>query len=88
MDNGQIFVTCEDSGVADLWVDKLNGLENTSIKKCHSYTDKEIPVKMNVIHSSIDIQKDIVEGFYPSAEKPKGYCYEQRVRPSVDISHF
>ena len=44
-------------------MDKLNGLINTSIRKCHSYTDKELPVKFNFVHPSIDIQKDIVDGF-------------------------
>ena len=63
VDNGQIFVTCANDNVADIWVDKLNGLTGTDIKKCHSYTDKEIPVKFSFIHASIDVQKDIVDGF-------------------------
>ena len=60
LQNGQVFVTCSESGVSDSWVDKLNSLEGTTIRKCHSYTDKEIPVKFNFIHPSINIQKDIV----------------------------
>ena len=63
LDNGQVFVTCAESGVADKWVDSLNELENTSIKKCHSYTNKEIPVKFSYLHASIDIENDIVNGF-------------------------
>ena len=65
LDNGQVFITCAESGVADIWVDKLNDLEleGVTIQKCHSYTNKEIPVKLSYLHNSIDIGKDIVEGF-------------------------
>ena len=63
VDNGQVFVTCANDGVSDIWVDKLNGLAKSDIRKCHSYTDKEIPVKFSFIHASINVQKDIVDGF-------------------------
>ena len=61
--NGQVFVTCSKPGVCDDWVDKLNSCEGVEIKKCHSYTDKEIPVKFNFIHPSIDIKAEIVDNF-------------------------
>ena len=61
--NGQVFVTCAKPGVCDKWVKKLNALEGASIRKCHSYSDKEVTVRFGFIHPSIDIQKEIVEGF-------------------------
>ena len=63
LENGQVFITCSEPAVTDGWVYQLNSLTNTSIRKCHSYTDKELPVKFNFIHPSIDIQKEIVDGF-------------------------
>ena len=61
--NGQVFVTCAKPGVCEEWVKKLNSLEDTSIRKCHSYSDKEVTVKFSFIHPSIDIENEIVKKF-------------------------
>ena len=69
--NGQVFVTCAKPGVCEEWVKKLNSLEDTSIRKCHSYSDKEVTVKFSFIHPSIDIENEIVKKFL---ERKCGPC--------------
>ena len=64
-ENGQVFVECRGPGLSDIFVEKINNmdLEHDTIRKCHSYTNNDIPVKFSFIHSSIDIQEEIVNKF-------------------------
>ena len=68
--NGQVFVTCAKPNVCDEWVRKLNAMDGSGIRKCHSYSDKEVTVKFSFIHPSINIQKEIVEGFLEKHHGP------------------
>ena len=63
-ENGQIFVELK-SGLSDTFADKLNScnLPGFSIRKCHTYTNKDVLVRFSYIHSSVDIQTEIVDNF-------------------------
>ena len=65
LENGQIFVECKSTGSNDVFVDKVNSvrLPDVSVRKCHSYSNKELLVRFSYVHSSIDIRTDIVEKF-------------------------
>ena len=38
-------------------------MDDTPVKRCHSYNVKEIPVKFHNIHPSVNIQRDVVDGY-------------------------
>ena len=63
LDNGQVFVTSSEKGLADLWAEKVNKFAGEDIKKCHTYTDKEVLVHFSFIHPSVDVETEIVNGF-------------------------
>ena len=65
LENGQIFVECKSNGANDDFVDKINSvvLPDVSVRKCHSYSNKELLVRLSYIHSSVDIRNDIVGNF-------------------------
>ena len=65
LENGQVFVECNTPGLNDVFVDKVNSLSlpDVSIRKCHSYSNKELLVRFSYIHSSVDIKTDIVDKF-------------------------
>ena len=65
MDNGKIFVECNAPGHNDVFVEKLNNLNlpEVTIKKCHSYSNKDVLVRFSYIHSSVDIKTEIVDNF-------------------------
>ena len=56
---------CKSTGSNDVFVDKINSvrLPDVSVRKCHSYSNKELLVRFSYVHSSIDIRTDIVEKF-------------------------
>ena len=60
-DNGQVFLTTAEKGVADMWANKINNFAKKDIRKCHTYTNKEVLVYMNTIHASVDVEKEVVE---------------------------
>ena len=62
-ENGQVLIQCVKPGSSDDIVDRLNSMDNTPVKRCHSYTNKEVPVKFHFIHPSVNIQRDIVDRF-------------------------
>ena len=66
VENGQIFVECKNPEVNDIFVDKLNSLTmpDVQIRKCHSYSNKDLLVRFSFIHSSIDTEKEIVNNFF------------------------
>ena len=55
-ENGQIFVECKDEGLTDAWVEKISQLnvDDTTIRKCHSYTGQDVLVRFSCIHSNVD----------------------------------
>ena len=65
LENGQIFVECNRPGLNDVFVDKLNGLtlSEGSIRKCHSYSNRDLLVRFSYIHSSVDVENEIVNKF-------------------------
>ena len=63
LNNGQVFVTTSQKGVADLWADRVNTFAGLGIKKCHTYTSKEVLVHFGAIHPSVDVEKEIVAAF-------------------------
>ena len=63
LDNGQVFVTTAEKGLTDLWAEKLNTFAGKDIKKCHTYTDKEVLVHFSFIHPSVNVETEIVDGF-------------------------
>ena len=62
-ENGQVLIQCTKDGLADEIVDKLLGMDNSPVKRCHSYNVKEVPVKFHFIHPSVNIKRDIVDGY-------------------------
>ena len=68
--NGQVFITCAQPNVCDEWVAKLNFMQGSGIRKCHSYSDKDVTVKFSFIHPSINIQKEIVENYLEKFHGP------------------
>ena len=50
LNNGQVFMTTVQDGVADDWVARLHRLKHPDLRNCHSYTGKQIPVRMGNIH--------------------------------------
>ena len=54
VENGQVTITCKEPGQSDKFVDKINALKLEEVRKCHSYTNKDIPVKMNFLHAMVD----------------------------------
>ena len=62
-DNGQVFITTAEKGVADIWADRINAFAKDSIYKCHTYTNKEVLVHFSAIHPSVNIPKDIIQGY-------------------------
>ena len=63
VDNGQVFVTSAEKGLVDLWADKINAFAGDGIKKCHTYTSKEVLVHFSFIHPSVNVKQEIVDGF-------------------------
>ena len=65
LENGQVFLECSAPGINDEFVEKLKmlTLSDGAIRKCHSYSNKELLVRFSFIHSSVNIQTDIVEKF-------------------------
>ena len=72
-ENGQVLIQCGDKILADDVVDKLNDMDNTPVKRCHSYNIKEVPVKFHHIHPSVNIQRDVVDGFLTKFGKVKSW---------------
>ena len=64
MENGQVMVYCR-GDYADNYVERISALRipGTNIKKCHSYTLKEILVRFSFIHPNIDVETVVVKGF-------------------------
>ena len=63
-ENGQVMVYTRTAELGDIFVDKLLALpESVGIRKCHSYSDREVTVRFSFIHPSIDVEKDIIHGF-------------------------
>jgi len=64
-ENGQVFVECNDDGLTDDWVEKINKLNvrDTTITKCHAYTGKDVLVRFSCIHSNINVKKEIIDNF-------------------------
>ena len=64
-ENGQVFVECNADGLTDDWVEKIANLnvKDTIIRKCHAYTGKDVLVRFSCIHSNVNVEKDIIEGF-------------------------
>ena len=64
-ENGQVFVELKGPGLSDVFADKLNSckLNDFSIRKCHTYNNKDILVRFSYIHSSINIQTEVVDNF-------------------------
>ena len=54
VENGQVTITCKKPGQSDLFVEKILALNLQEVRKCHFHTKKEIPVKMNFIHPTVD----------------------------------
>ena len=73
MENGQVLITCRKDGIADEIVDKLNGMEDSPVKRCHSYNNREVAVKFHFIHPSVNIQRDIVDKFLCKFGKVKSW---------------
>ena len=71
--NGQVFVYCTTPGLSDIFAERLNALPGNLIRKCHSYTDRDIPVKFSFIHPSVNIQRDVVNAHL---EKDYGHVKE------------
>ena len=76
VDNGQVMVFCTKPGLSDEFADKLNALPGDLIRKCHSYTDKDIPVKFSFIHPSVDIEMDIVRAHLEKDHGPVKEWFE------------
>ena len=72
-ENGQVLIQCTRSELADEMVDKLNGMDGTPVRRCHSYNIQEVPVKFHFIHPSVNIQKDVVEKFLAKYGKVKSW---------------
>ena len=72
-ENGQVLVRCIKPGLADHIVEKLLALEvpNVDIRRCHSYTNKEVAVKFRFIHPSVNVKRDVVEKFLNQYGKVK-----------------
>lgn len=61
--NGQVLITCKEKGQSDEFADKINALKHPDIRKCHSYTSKQMPVRINFIHPTMNVQEDFIKNF-------------------------
>ena len=62
-ENGQVLIQCGKDVLAEDIVDKLLAMENSPVKRCHSYKVQEVAVKFHFIHPSVNIQRDIVDTY-------------------------
>ena len=73
--NGQVIVFCAKPGLSDIFVEKLLNFAGDTIKKCHSYSNTEIPVRFSFIHPSIDIEADIIKRHLQNYGEVKEWSY-------------
>ena len=72
-ENGQVLIQCGDKVLAEEIVEKLIDMEDSPVRRCHSYNVKEVPVKFNNIHPSVNIQRDVVDGYLEKFGKVKSW---------------
>ena len=72
-ENGQVLIQCCQKALADEMIDKLIEMEDNPVKRCHSYNVREVPVKFHYIHPSVNIQRDVVDGFLNKYGKVKSW---------------
>ena len=77
-ENGQVTIQCGEKDLADIMVDKLLSMPQSPVKRCHSYSIKEVPVKFHFIHPSVDVEKDVVKNFLSKFGEVKSWS------PTVD----
>ena len=53
-------------------------MDNSPVKRCHSYKVQEVAVKFHFIHPSVNIQKDVIDKFLSTYGKVKSF------HPQVD----
>ena len=64
--NGQVLIQCLKPGLCDEIVQKLINMEDSPVRRCHTYSNGEVPVKFHFIHPSVDIERDVVKNFLSS----------------------
>ena len=60
-ENGQVLIQCGKNILADDIVDQLLEMDNSPVKRCHSYKVQEVAVKFHFIPPSVNIQKDVID---------------------------
>lgn len=76
----QVMITCHQEGQNDDLVERLMPLvQRREICNCHAYSSKELPVIVDWLHGSVDIQNDFVKNYL---EKEIGPV--KSWRPKVD----
>ena len=63
-ENGQVLIQCGKDILADDIVDLLLDMDNTPVKRCHSYKVQEVAVKFSFIHPSVNIKRDVIDNFW------------------------
>ena len=69
--NGQVLIQCLKPGLCDEIVGKLVAMQDSPVRRCHSYSNGEVPVKFHFIHPSVNIERDVVNKFLSGYGKVK-----------------